>query len=383
MSEASPKNNREAEQKLSETAADNLQYFWQEQGNPDLGRMSAYDKRIIFDVPLLLYMDTPQPSSVSPKERNAAAEDFANKDWLPKSSAEINMVTARDESETFQTVGPAERLRRATHSGVGERSKAQKATFETVEHYRRDAEADKAVLRRALVVTSRGNQADVGLVRSDPEILNVIADYLHGREMLDRGLEYSSISTIKFKDRQKFWRGFMAAAVQPGFASDEVLGSIFMNLRGRVEKRLGYWTEQQQAAYKKVGHVLVDDVQETIIPVRQIEDQPVEVPPKSEVTAADSKSPWEGYQPPVRPGENYQLEGTGELRIREEDDDKSAPAKVKETSTPLPQPLFNMPPKVEAKKKTKKIRKRRPIKPSERRKPGYDHERDPSNPQPF
>lgn len=356
--------------------ASNLSYFWERQGRPDLSKMSAYDKRIIFDVPLLLYQDMPVTSDAYPAERNYTVKKFAKLGWIPKSAAEIRMVTARDEEGIFETFGPSERLRRATHTGTGEKTEAQKSTYNTMSAYLKDAMKDRSILLRARNISRQESVGDISLIRSDPEILKVIGDYLHGRELLDRGLDYDR-HTTKFKNGQRLWRGFMEAAVQPGFANDEAILAIFEKVWQTARSRAEYWREQQQAAYKKVGNVLIRDVQETIIPVKIVEYISASQKEERPTGQADTLRPWENYKPSVRPGENYQLGGMDKIPHEE----KSEKQQVKPIpSGPLPKPLFKT---SGDKAKKKSPRPRRPIKPSERKKPGYDHERDPSNPQPF
>jgi hypothetical protein len=265
------------------------------------------------------------------------------------------MVAAEDEEEIFETQGPDERLRRAGHTGTGEIPRAQKSTFKTIDSYLQDAVGDRAVLVSGRLVNRDGNIGDIRTIRADVEILNVVADYLHGREILDRGLD-DNRNTNLFKNRHKYWRGFMQAAAQPGFASDETLLRIYETAWESAQARTEYWRTQTQTAYKKVGHVLVNDVQETVIPVRVAEEPatPTKTPIEVEATASH---PWENFKPPTPIGGNYQIEGIAEIPIvQKEGDDEAAPlSSVPQPESQLPKQLFSTTKiEKEAKRKTKK-----------------------------
>lgn len=340
--------------KLQEAEADR-QYFWRELDIENADSLAPDDKRLIFNVPLLVYASEIEQSRHYPEERNQRVKAFEQLHFWPKSAAEVRMIAAEDEEGIFDSKGPEERLRRATHTHQGERSRAQKSTYETMSYFVKDAVADRSSLIAAKTVSGLEIAGNIKIIRSDTDVLNTIADYLHGREILDRGLDYDR-NTNNFKQREKYWRGFMQAAARPGFASDAQLLAIYNTVWESARARAEYWGAQKEAAYKKIGHVLVDDVQEKVISVR-VDESPPEESDQPKPSVLDGELPWENYVPPTPVGKNYEIEGLGDIQVVEKAVTETLP--VREIVEPvLPEPLFDTRPQGEKKKKKSKKKPR-------------------------
>lgn len=262
MTEQLAKNVEPADKLSDQQASEYLSFYLDKIGASDVeSQLSRYDKRIMSDMPLLVQLD-PLAYADRPKtERDKMVRFFEEDRWLPVSRNEATIASDRGVDGTI------DRIRRISR---GDPAGAARSTYHTLKGYYAGSVEDNKVLNSVLD-PSEDLSIDVSVpkLRSSRQALYVLADNLMAREFLDRQ-EWPNRNWKAFQERQNYWRGFMLFAGE--HASDEVLADSFNHILEKVRNRRHYWDKNFKTVNKRLGHLMVEDVAETKIPHRPVEE---------------------------------------------------------------------------------------------------------------
>jgi hypothetical protein len=236
---------------LDEQASENLEFFMGKIGAASVAdRLPAYDKRIMADLPLAMQLEPvplrPDYSDYEQKTYNF----FRSNHWLPKQQWEATLATTGEVDKI---------LRRAERFIQGDPEKAAAVTHSNIKRYYSDAENDVSSLNNVLVPEEWEIKPDITRLRGDRGALYVMADNLMAKEFFAHN-QWPRSNQKVYKDRQKYWRGFMLFAAEN--ASDQALEEVFDDVIQKARRRLDFWRDKYQILNQKVGHLLVKDVQE-------------------------------------------------------------------------------------------------------------------------
>lgn len=341
--------------------------------------ISAYQREIMADIPIMMQRE-PLTVPEKPKSvRDKMVAFFEKNNWLPRH---------RFEATTSSLSGIDETLRRAKHTRTGEPLKAQSAAIRSFKSYHKEAMEDVAAL-----ATVRQPNEDLTIsaaaekIRQNLPALYVLADNLHAREMLDEA-DWPRSNQKVYKNRQAYWRGFMIYAARYG--EDKELVEITDQYFEKAQNRRDYWRGQVQAAEKKVGYLPVGDAVEIQIPHRG-PDQVVVKSKRAEIESFEEMLSDAAIHDMAGAAREFADRTDQILRYVEDQGMTRQEAELKVLGRPAQWYKGHIvgyaptDPKIspEAIERAKRPQQNLALKPGVRRKPGYDHERDPSNPQPF
>lgn len=143
--------------------------------------------------------------------------------------------------------GAAERVRRAADTKKGDPEAAIKDRYYTFSGYLLSASADMEALEDVLVYRADGEpHPNIARLRTSDAALEVIARHFMVRGFLwdKRGKYWPSKTSGLYKERHKYWRGFVLSAAK--YASDESMAYLFDFAKSRTDKLLREWFGQMQ-----------------------------------------------------------------------------------------------------------------------------------------
>lgn len=352
-----------------------LTQYWQDIGAfTVLDQLSIHDKRVMQEAPLLLSLEPVKP--VANPDSHGGQKDkniFLNKPrrWLPKT---------RQETKWADELVFSKSLRRAAKNKRPRRSLQRR--YSAVRSIYNDAADDYRAYNQVLVIARDGNRPDIDRLRSALPVQFAMGDRLFARECLEKG---SWPTKADFIAHRRHWRGFMVAASQ--YASDSVLAEAYEHFREEAADRLDFWRARYSSLSGLLGQVAITDARPD--PTAATAKPAAETTSDAPAKGADIPDLWlrktaeraRSLEDKAARIETLVNQGTprhlADLRvlgapgiyyegrlvgIGEKDKQPSATALVAAA-----QPRKNTAPQ----------------KPGIRRQPGYDHERDPSNPRLF
>ncbi|MBX4197012.1 hypothetical protein KW801_00445 [Candidatus Saccharibacteria bacterium] len=371
----------EASVELSdEKSSENLDYYLNKIGAADvIDRFSPYDKRTMA-VPLILHLE-PLPVPQKPStERDRMVAFFEGQNWLPKQ---------RQEATIASLTGIDETLRRAKKTKKGDPLRAQKSFLASIRGYDQEAIKDEKILSAVRIPTEEMTIIpDIDRLRTDRAALYTLADYLMAREFLDKA-EWPSSNSHAYRDRQSYWRGFMIFAGQ--HAPEEVLKDVFNYYFDKAQERRNFWSEKFKNVNGKIGHLAVEDVAMTVIPERPVEEISYKSGNRPDIDSFNEMLSDKAVDELATAAAKYTDKTDQIMRYVQDQGMSQAQAELRVLGRRAEwheghivglKPIDDKP-SPEAIEKAKKPASNASLKPGVRRLPGYDQERDPSNPQPF